>query len=73
MNESMIKLKSDNKEIHWEMGESLVKKLEAEGIIKQVFPLNGMLWLKLLIITQWSSSIIRIYFFFQMRKPENDS
>lgn len=60
MNESMIKLKSDDKEIHWEMGESLVKKLESEGIIKEVFPLNGILSLNCcdFTITQCSSSII---------------
>lgn len=40
MNESMIKLKYDDKEVHWEMGESLVQKLEAEGIIKEVFPMH---------------------------------
>lgn len=44
MNKSIIKLKSDDKEIHWEMGESLVRKLEAEGIIKEIFPLHGMLY-----------------------------
>lgn len=35
-----IMLKFDNKEIYWEMGESLLKKLELEGIVKEVFPLH---------------------------------
>lgn len=34
-------LKFDNKEVYWEMGESLLKKLELESIVKEVFPLHG--------------------------------
>ncbi|KAK7349230.1 hypothetical protein VNO77_06425 [Canavalia gladiata] len=33
-------LKFDGKEIHWEIGESLIQKLESENIVKQVFPLH---------------------------------
>lgn len=40
---SAVSLKFDGKEFHWELGESLLKRLEAEGIVKQVFPLHGML------------------------------
>lgn len=37
---SAVCLKFDGKEFHWELGESLLKRLEAEGIVKQVFPLH---------------------------------
>ncbi|XP_028068673.1 anoctamin-like protein At1g73020 isoform X2 [Camellia sinensis] len=37
---SVITLKSDGKEFHWKSGESLVRKLELEGIVKEVFPLH---------------------------------
>ncbi|KAK7294304.1 hypothetical protein RJT34_17191 [Clitoria ternatea] len=33
-------LKFDGKEIHWEIGENLLQKLESENIVKQVFPLH---------------------------------
>lgn len=33
-------LKFDGKEIRWEIGESLISKLESENIVKQVFPLH---------------------------------
>lgn len=38
-----VTLKFDDKEFHWELGESLLRRLEAEGVVKQVFPLHGML------------------------------
>lgn len=37
---SAVILKSDGKDIHWEVGESLLQKLESEGIVRQVFPLH---------------------------------
>ncbi|KAK8594941.1 hypothetical protein V6N13_015851 [Hibiscus sabdariffa] len=37
---SDITLKFDGKEIQWEPGESLLQRLELEGIVKQVFPLH---------------------------------
>ncbi|XWS16255.1 hypothetical protein CRYUN_Cryun34aG0069300 [Craigia yunnanensis] len=37
---SGLTLKFDGKEIQWEAGESLLQKLELEGIVKQVFPLH---------------------------------
>ncbi|KAM7254536.1 hypothetical protein ACFE04_003916 [Oxalis oulophora] len=37
---SRATLNCDGKKLHWEVGESLVLKLESEGIIKQVFPLH---------------------------------
>lgn len=40
---SAVTLKFDGKEFWWELGESLLKRLEAEGIVKQVFPLHGTL------------------------------
>lgn len=40
---SCITLKFDGKEIQWEVGESLLRRLELEGIVRQVFPLHGML------------------------------
>ncbi|XP_044479470.1 anoctamin-like protein At1g73020 isoform X2 [Mangifera indica] len=38
--DSGIILNFDGKEFLWEVGQSLVKRLESEGIIKQVFPLH---------------------------------
>ncbi|KAJ0076261.1 hypothetical protein Patl1_33373 [Pistacia atlantica] len=38
--DSVIVLNFDGKEFPWEVGQSLLKKLECEGIIKQVFPLH---------------------------------
>ena len=40
---SAVTLKFDDKEFHWELGKSLLQMLEAEGIVKRVFPLHGML------------------------------
>lgn len=40
---SDLTLKFDGKEIQWEAGESLLQRLELEGIVKQVFPLHGIL------------------------------
>ncbi|XVE51980.1 hypothetical protein DITRI_Ditri02bG0083100 [Diplodiscus trichospermus] len=37
---SGLTLKFDDKEIQWEAGESLLLRLEIEGIVKQVFPLH---------------------------------
>ncbi|EOY27034.1 Uncharacterized protein TCM_028984 isoform 1 [Theobroma cacao] len=37
---SCITLKFDGKEIQWEVGESLLRRLELEGIVRQVFPLH---------------------------------
>ncbi|XP_020960380.1 anoctamin-like protein At1g73020 isoform X2 [Arachis ipaensis] len=34
-------LKFNRREIHWEVGEHLLPKLESEIIIKQIFPLHG--------------------------------
>ncbi|XP_022715088.1 anoctamin-like protein At1g73020 [Durio zibethinus] len=39
-NNSDVTLKFDGKEIQWEAGESLLLRLELEGIVKQVFPLH---------------------------------
>ncbi|XP_044494970.1 anoctamin-like protein At1g73020 isoform X2 [Mangifera indica] len=38
--DSGIVLNFDGKEFHWEVGQSLLKRLESEGIVKQVFPLH---------------------------------
>ncbi|XP_077254236.1 anoctamin-like protein isoform X2 [Tasmannia lanceolata] len=38
--ESSVTVRFDNKEFQWEMGESLLKQMESEGIVKQVFPLH---------------------------------
>ncbi|KAF9616033.1 hypothetical protein IFM89_027972 [Coptis chinensis] len=38
--ESVVTLMYNNKVINWRPGESLVKKLESEGIVKKVFPLH---------------------------------
>ncbi|KAG5021336.1 hypothetical protein JHK85_017678 [Glycine max] len=40
---SVKTLKFDGKEIHWEIGENLLLKLESVEIVKQVFPLHGVL------------------------------
>ncbi|KAL6996390.1 hypothetical protein U1Q18_006518 [Sarracenia purpurea var. burkii] len=37
---SVLTLRSDSKEFDWESGESLLRKLELEGIVKEVFPLH---------------------------------
>lgn len=41
--QSVVRLKFEGKEFHWEVGESLVRKLEEEHFVKQVFPLHGIL------------------------------
>ncbi|OVA11742.1 Anoctamin/TMEM 16 [Macleaya cordata] len=38
--ESVVTLRFDTKEFRWKLGESLLERLEAEGIVKQVFPLH---------------------------------
>jgi len=40
---SEIALKFDNKEFHWKQSESLLTRLEAEGVVKLIFPLHGTL------------------------------
>lgn len=39
--QSGIPLKHHGRIINWEGGESLLRKLESEGIVKDVFPLHG--------------------------------
>ncbi|CAH8331501.1 unnamed protein product [Eruca vesicaria subsp. sativa] len=46
-----VTLKLDGRELCWAAGESLVRRLESEGVIKQMFPLHGKshliyLWLQ---------------------------
>lgn len=36
-------LSFDDKQFQWGAGESLLNRMESEGIVKQVFPLHGML------------------------------
>lgn len=38
--DSAVTLRFDGKDIQWEAGECLLKKLETEGIVKDVFPLH---------------------------------
>ncbi|XP_058068240.1 anoctamin-like protein Os01g0706700 isoform X2 [Magnolia sinica] len=38
--DSAVTLTFDRKEFKWEIGESLLKRMECEGIVKQVFPLH---------------------------------
>lgn len=38
-----VTLNYDGRKYQWEVGECLLQKLESVGIIKQVFPLHGML------------------------------
>jgi hypothetical protein len=40
---SEIALKFDGKEFHWKQSESLLTRLEAEGVVKRIFPLHGTL------------------------------
>jgi anoctamin-10 len=40
---SEIILKFDDKEFHWKENESLLTRLESEGVVKLVFPLHGTL------------------------------
>lgn len=56
MDKSII-LKFDKKEIYWEIGESLIRKLESEGIVKEVFPLHG----KVSLMHHKAMSIQRLY------------
>ncbi|KAF8400964.1 hypothetical protein HHK36_014267 [Tetracentron sinense] len=37
---SVVTLTLDGKELRWELGESLLRKLDSEGIVKLVFPLH---------------------------------
>ncbi|KAK9281847.1 hypothetical protein L1049_004753 [Liquidambar formosana] len=37
---SAVTLNFDGKEFHWEVGESLLRRLEKQGIVKEVFPLH---------------------------------
>jgi anoctamin-10 len=39
--ESEISLKFDDKEFAWKQNESLLHRLEDEGVVKLVFPLHG--------------------------------
>lgn len=39
--DSDITLSFDDKEFHWTQNESLLTRLEDEGIVKLVFPLHG--------------------------------
>lgn len=48
--DSEIALKFDNKEFHWKQSESLLTRLEAEGVVKLVFPLHGTLILILFVL-----------------------
>ncbi|KAK6914789.1 Anoctamin [Dillenia turbinata] len=36
----VVTLKYDGRDIHWGLGESLLRRMESEGIVKQVFPLH---------------------------------
>lgn len=47
---SEIVLKFDDKEFHWKQSESLLTRLEAEGVVKLVFPLHGTLILILFML-----------------------
>lgn len=39
--DSNIALKYNDKEVKYEKNESLLKRLEIEGVVRQVFPLHG--------------------------------
>lgn len=41
--ESMMTLSFNGKQFQWGAGQSLLGRMESEGIVKQVFPLHGML------------------------------
>lgn len=47
---SEITLQFDDKEFHWKQNESLLTRLEAEGVVKLVFPLHGTLILILFML-----------------------
>ncbi|CAI9114269.1 OLC1v1014951C3 [Oldenlandia corymbosa var. corymbosa] len=40
VNKPAMKFKCGDKEVCWEMGESILRKLETEGIVKEIFPLH---------------------------------
>nr|GMC74834.1 anoctamin-like protein At1g73020 [Ipomoea batatas] len=52
---SVRTLDAGPKEIHWEPGESLLKRLESEGIVKEVFPLHDEMKRKKL-LRSWAQS-----------------
>lgn len=47
-----VTLKLNGREFCWVAGESLLRRLESEGVIKQMFPLHG----KLLCYVCWVKS-----------------
>ncbi|KAI3850756.1 hypothetical protein MKW98_030816 [Papaver atlanticum] len=49
--DSVIALRFDNKEFSWKLGESLLKRLETEGVVKHVFPLHDEIRRKQLLRT----------------------
>ncbi|KAM7476033.1 hypothetical protein LguiB_023276 [Lonicera macranthoides] len=72
--ETIISLKCDHKEVHWEVGEPLLRKLEAEGIVKEVFPLHDEIKRKKLLrswaLNWWdftNQPIDEIYSYFGMK------
>ncbi|GAV80270.1 Anoctamin domain-containing protein [Cephalotus follicularis] len=71
---SVVTLKCDGKELHWKVGESLLQKLESEGIIKQVFPLHDEITRKKLLrnwaLNWWDLTrqpIDEIYLYFGLK------
>lgn len=42
-NQSAVTLKCDEEEFQWKVGESLVRILESKKIVKQIFPLHGII------------------------------
>ncbi|KAG5016185.1 hypothetical protein JHK85_022321 [Glycine max] len=66
---SVKTLKFDGKEIHWEIGENLLLKLESLEIVKQVFPLHDEKKRKKLLRSwalQWSLKLVVLPIFFIM-------
>ncbi|KAI3956953.1 hypothetical protein MKX01_000987 [Papaver californicum] len=49
--DSVIALRFESKEFSWKLGESLLKRLETEGIVKHVFPLHDEIRRKQLLRT----------------------
>lgn len=41
MEKSIVALKFDSREEHWNPGESLLRKLETIGVVKEIFPIHG--------------------------------
>lgn len=55
MESSVVALRSDSREEHWNPGESLFRKLETIGIVKEIFPIHGTIYSFLFIAVKFQT------------------